>query len=316
MQLVWEKPDVYKLSQVNQDNLWKKLIADLFEDFLLFFLPDLHAEFDFSKQVEFLQQELFKEIIEHRQGRKVADQIAKVHLKSGAEQWILVHTEIQAVDEVHFAKRMFEYFYRISDRYGKKIVAIAIFTDTSTKSTNQYHERYYGTEITYTFNKFVVSDFDEEELKKSPKLFSKALLASIYLNQTKNEMSHRSAYKRALLREVWLLSNVERTEIRALLYFIDYLLKLPKSMSEQLLRDVKDEIKGEEEILHLNKEGLPPTLAGVLELERQEGIEQGIEQAIKQIISGLIETGADDEWIAEVSKLPVTKIKAIRKELK
>ncbi|MFJ8099800.1 hypothetical protein [Lysinibacillus sp. NPDC096212] len=64
--------------------------------------------------------------------------------------------------------------------------------------------------------------------------------------------------------------------------------------------------------MHLNKEDLPPTLAGVLELERQEGIEQGIEQ----IIRGLIETGADDEWIAEVSKLPVTKIKAIRKELK
>ncbi|MGE7998862.1 hypothetical protein ACQKOF_09325 [Lysinibacillus sp. NPDC093190] len=165
MQLVWENPDVYKLSHVNQDNLWKKLIADLFEDFLLFFLPDLHEEVDFSKQVEFLQQVLFKEIIEHRQGRKVADQIAKVHLKNGKEQWILVHTEVQTIDEVHFAKRMFEYFYRISDRYGKKIVAIAIFTGKSTKSTNQYHEKFYGTEIMYTFNKFVVSDFDEEELK-------------------------------------------------------------------------------------------------------------------------------------------------------
>ncbi|MGE7926269.1 hypothetical protein [Lysinibacillus xylanilyticus] len=72
--------------------------------------------------------------------------------------------------------------------------------------------------------------------------------------------------------------------------------------------------------MRLYKEGLPPTLAAVLELERQEGfeqgIEQGIEQTIKQIISGLIETGADDEWIAEASKLPVAKIKEIRKELK
>jgi len=320
MQLVWEKPDVYKLSQVNQDNLWKKLIADLFEDFLLFFLPELHAEVNFSKQVEFLQQELFKEIIEHRQGRKIADQIAKVHLKSGKEQWILVHTEIQAVDEVHFAKRMFEYFYRIRDRYGKKIVAIAIFTDKSTKSTNRYHEKYYGTEIMYTFNKYVVSDFDEEELKKSPKLFSKALLASIYMNRTKKEMSLRSAYKRALIREVWSLNNVERTELSALLYFIDYLLNLPKFISEQLVKDIKAELKGEEEMLHLYKGDLPPTLAGVLELERQEGIEEGIEQGIergmKQIIIGLFEKGAEDEWIAEVSKLPVTKIKEIRKEHK
>ncbi|MFJ3388155.1 hypothetical protein [Lysinibacillus sp. NPDC086135] len=68
---------------------------------------------------------------------------------------------------MHFAKRMFEYFYRINDRYGKKIVASAIFTDTSTKSTNQFHEKYYGTEITYTFNKFVVSDFDKEDNQRS-----------------------------------------------------------------------------------------------------------------------------------------------------
>jgi hypothetical protein len=159
---------------------------------------------------------------------------------------------------------------------------------------------------------FVVSDFDEEKLKKSPKLFSKALLASIYLNRTKNEMNLRSAYKRALLREVWSLNNMEREEVRALLYFIDFLLKLPRAISEQLVKDVKEEIKGEEEILHLYKEDLPPTLAAVLELERQEGIEQGIKQTIKQIIGGLIETGADDEWIAKVSKLPVAKIKEIR----
>ncbi|MEB2299279.1 hypothetical protein LAV72_06535 [Lysinibacillus xylanilyticus] len=72
--------------------------------------------------------------------------------------------------------------------------------------------------------------------------------------------------------------------------------------------------------MHLSKEDLPPTLAAVLELERQEGFEEGIELGIelgiKQIITGLIETGADDEWIAEVSKLPVAKIKEIRKELK
>ncbi|MFE3572796.1 hypothetical protein [Lysinibacillus sp. NPDC059133] len=73
-------------------------------------------------------------------------------------------------------------------------------------------------------------------------------------------------------------------------------------------------------MLHLYKEDLPPTLAGVLELERQEGIEQGIEQGIergmKQIIVGLFEKGAEDEWIAEVAKLPVEKIREMRKKSK
>ncbi|MGE7915494.1 hypothetical protein [Lysinibacillus xylanilyticus] len=80
--------------------------------------------------------------------------------------------------------------------------------------------------------------------------------------------------------------------------------------------------------MRLYKEDLPPTLVGVLELERQEGFEQGIEQGIekgieqgiekgiKQIIIGLIEKGVEDEWVAEVAKLPVAKVQEIRKELK
>ncbi|MEG0470966.1 MAG: hypothetical protein RR588_01395 [Solibacillus sp.] len=95
---VLEKLARYKRSQLNQDDLWKKVIADLFEDFLLFFLPEFHAEVDFSKPIDFLQQELFKEIIEERKGRKMADQIAKVQLKNGEEQWVLVHTEVQTDD--------------------------------------------------------------------------------------------------------------------------------------------------------------------------------------------------------------------------
>lgn len=81
-------------------------------------------------------------------------------------------------------------------------------------------------------------------------------------------------------------------------------------------------------MLHLYKEDLPPTLAGVFELVRQEGFKQGFEQGfkqgfkqgfeqgMKQIITGLIEKDAEDEWIAEVAKLPVAKIREIRKELK
>ena len=80
---VLEKPSEYGVIHVNQDDLWKKVIADLFEDFLLFFLPEFHAEVDFSKPIDFLQQELFKEIIDERKGRKMADQIAKVQLKNG-----------------------------------------------------------------------------------------------------------------------------------------------------------------------------------------------------------------------------------------
>lgn len=328
---VLEKPIAYT-SQVNQDDLWKKLIADLFEDFLLFFLPEFHKEVDFSKSVEFLQQELFKEIIEERKGRKMADQIAKVHLKNGEEQWILVHTEVQSNDHEDFPLRMFEYYYRIFDRYGKKIVSIAVFSNTSNKSSNQYKEVYFGTELSYTFNKYIVANFDEEELINSPKLFSKALLASIYMNRTRsgNKMDKRSIYKRVLLRDVWSLQNATRTEISALLYFVDYLLKLPEEMSQRLKQELRTEIRKEDEqMLQLHKDELPPTLAGILEMEHQEGlelgiergieqgiekgIEQGMEKGIRQMILNLIEKGFTEEVIADVAKITVEQVQEIRK---
>ena len=314
---VLEKPSAYT-SQVNQDDLWKKVIADLFEDFLLFFLPEFHKEVDFSKSVDFLQQELFKEIIKDRKGRKMADQIAKVHLKNGKEQWVLVHTEVQSEDDEDFPLRMFQYYYRIFDRYGKKIVAIAVFSNKSNKSSNQYKDVYFGTELSYTFNKYVIDNFDEKELKKSPKLFSKALLASIYMNRTKSndKMEMRSIYKRALLRDVWSLQNATRTEISALLYFVDYLLKLPEEMSEQLKQELRTEIRKEDEqMLQLHKGELPPTLAGILEMERQEGLELGIEQGIRQMILSLIEKGFTEEVIADVANITVEQVQEFRKEM-
>lgn len=92
-----------------------------------------------------------------------------------------------------------------------------------------------------------------------------------------------SDYKRALLREVWSLKNIKRQEMSALLYFVDYLLKLPKEMSEQLKQEIFMEFRKEDgSKLELYKEDLPPTLAGILDLERQEGIEQGRKERGKE----------------------------------
>lgn len=52
--LVFENPVTYGEQVVNQDGLWKKVIGDLFEDFLLFFAPELHEAVDFSKKPDFL----------------------------------------------------------------------------------------------------------------------------------------------------------------------------------------------------------------------------------------------------------------------
>ncbi|MEK4425516.1 hypothetical protein [Solibacillus sp. FSL K6-1523] len=150
-------------------------------------------------------------------------------------------------------------------------------------------------------------------MKSSPKLFSKALLASLYMTHSNKKMNLRSDYKRALLREVWTLEKANRTEVSALFYFVDYLLKLPKEMSEQLQQEMRAEFRKEDErMLESFKGDLPPTLAGILEMERNEGIEQGI----RQVIGGLIENGFPDEMIARVANQTMEQVQAIRIEMK
>ncbi|MGG3691056.1 hypothetical protein ABEU88_18030, partial [Caldifermentibacillus hisashii] len=92
--LVLEKRVSYSPG-TDYDALWKKIISELFEEFILFFAPDLYEAIDFGKGIVFLEQELHKVIIKHKKGKKIADKIVKVSLKNGEEKYVFIHIEIQ-----------------------------------------------------------------------------------------------------------------------------------------------------------------------------------------------------------------------------
>lgn len=83
-------------------------------------------------------------------GGRVADMLMKTFLKSGDEEWILVYLEIQGPGMGNFAFRMFQYWYRIYDRYGVDIAALAVFTgEKSQTRPDHFYESFLGTEIMY-----------------------------------------------------------------------------------------------------------------------------------------------------------------------
>jgi len=206
--LVFERPTHYHATVVNQDGLWKKVIGDLFEDFLLFFAPELYNEVDFSKAPDFLQQELFQEIANRKKGTNYADQIVKVHLHDGEEKWILVHIEVEGSLDSDFPKRMFRYFYRIYDKYEKKIVAFAVRTGPGgSKEPSVFNYSYFGTTLDYAYNTYNVSDYAEDELALSNRLFCKVVLAAKYMHGTKNRMDERYRFKMKLMREILKMDN-------------------------------------------------------------------------------------------------------------
>ena len=327
--LVYEEPSTYGEEVVNQDGLWKKVIGDLFEDFLLFFAPELHKEVDFTKTPDFLQQELFQEILEKKKGTNYADQIVKVHLKDGKEKWILVHIEVEASANADFSKRMFKYFYRIFDKFDREIVAFAVMTGPSvSEKTLGFSYSYFGTTLDYAYNVHKVSDYNEEELVQSNRLFSKIVLATKYMHKTKNKVDQRYRFKMKLMREVLKLEGHSRVSITATFYFIDYLFRLPEELRHEFT-DTLRLILGEEgqKMVQYESGNLSPTLADLVKIERKEALEEGIEQGIETgLVAGeerikksfaltLLQEDFEVDYIAKLTKLSVAEVKKLKETL-
>ena len=72
------------------DWLWKDLIQEFFQDFLLLLAPELHALVNLSKGSEFLEQELRQLFPDSELQGVRTGKLAKVFLKNGEEKWILI----------------------------------------------------------------------------------------------------------------------------------------------------------------------------------------------------------------------------------
>lgn len=78
----------------NYEEQWKQFVTVFFPELVLLVHPELHGMVDWQRGFEFLEQELLRIAPESDTGRRMVDKLARVHLKNGAEQWILVHIEI------------------------------------------------------------------------------------------------------------------------------------------------------------------------------------------------------------------------------
>ena len=117
-----------KGAKTDHDQIFKTLFREFFKEFLEGFIPEVAAEVDFTK-VEFLDQEFFTDINKGR--KKLMDLVAKVRLRNGEDEFILLHTEFQASkpDAKEFPERMFKYLCQLFLRFGKPVIPVVVFSD-------------------------------------------------------------------------------------------------------------------------------------------------------------------------------------------
>ena len=212
------------------DILWKGILEDVFDDFLRFLNPDAETVFDLDKGFEFLDKEL-EQVFPPENGEyspKVIDKLVKVFTKSGKEEWILVHIEVQGQYQKDFGNRMFTYFYRILDKYQKPIVAYAIFTEASTKERPDYFAiDFMGTSLRYTFNTYKIASQKEEELRATDNPFALVVLTAKAALAGKEIKSSRERDELLLtlklnLARLMLAKQIAKEKIRVLMNFLKY----------------------------------------------------------------------------------------------
>ncbi len=164
---------------ISKDTLWKGIIEDLAEDFLLFFFPEYAHLMDFSQGFAFLDKELDDFLLAGENRNRRADKLFKVFLKDGQESWFLVHVEFQGYYDPDFPKRMFQMFYRIEEKYRRALTSVVLYTDTNRSGHfKEYSQSFMGTELIYRFNTFILMNNTPEQLANSENIFARVLEAA------------------------------------------------------------------------------------------------------------------------------------------
>lgn len=292
--------------QISRDTLWKGILEDLFEDFLLYFYPDwTKKEVDLKKGFEFLDKELEQIYPESERKNRFADKLVKVYLKSGTEQWMLIHIEVQGYADPDFVERMFTYFYRIRDKYNKDILALAILTDEKPHFHPKFYKyQYQNTRLTYHFDTFKILEKTEAELHKPHNPFSMVMLTAwkAIQKQEQND-AKRLQWKIALIRNL-LAAGYKREKIERILEFIRFYVNFSEESQSQVFEKELEQITKSRKNM------------GIIEAIKQEileiGIKKGEKLGLEKGVRNMLLKGFSEEEIAEilgVDKAFIQKVK-------
>jgi len=300
----------------NDDILWKAALEDLFDDFLRFFYADADDLFDFEKGFQYLDKEL-EQLFPPDAGNyapRYVDKLVKVFTKNGVEEWVLIHVEVQGYTDHDFAKRMFQYYYRILDQYDKPITAFAIFADTGRNFHPRFYEReFLGTKVFYSYNTFKIIDQDDNELEASNNPFAMAVL-SAKLALSRNSVSDQQLFDLAYdLAKRLLGKKMPKEKIRKVMNFLRYYLRFE---NHEMF------VKFEQEIAVLTQKSITMGIEEfLLERAERQGIAKGREEAreegqVKVVTKLIIQSVLSDEQIANIADTSVNFVKSIRDGLK
>ena len=276
-----QNPITKKISK-KDDQLWKAILENVFEDFLCFMHPDARQIFDLNKGFEFLDKEL-EQVFPSDDGEfssKVVDKLVKLYRIDGVEEWILLHIEVQGRYNKNFSERMYTYNYKIWDKHRKPIMAYAIFTEPTKKERpNSYERKFMGTRLLYEFNTYKISHQSDELLLNSSNPFALVVLiakAAFKVSKIadKREWDHLLLSIKSTILGALHKKGFENDKIRYVMNFLRYYVRFETQEFSNIFEQQVKQTTGRTETMGIEE--------FLLDRATRQGIEQGIEKGIEQ----------------------------------
>ena len=267
------------------DSPWKEALDEYFVAFLQFFFPTVHAGVDLQRGYEILDKEL-EEIVRNAEvGKRLADKLFKVWLPDGAEMWLLIHIEIQSQHDKEFARRMYEYHYRIYDAFRREVISLAVLGDESQSwRPTEFRYNNFNCELSFRFPIVKLLDYqaDLEWLETHENPFGLIALTHLQSIATRDNPEDRCDWKirlaKGLLNRGW-----DAEPVRKFFKFIDWMMDLPDVLAQQF----------EQVMTEYEKEKQMPYITTIeqrgIEKGREKGREEGRGEGRRELLFEMLE---------------------------
>jgi len=217
---------------------------------------------------------------------------------------------------------MFVYFYRIRDKYNRRVVSLAVLGDDNPKWRPQSFEQdVLGCKVEFTYPMVKLNDFikDLTPLEESNNPVACLILAHLLAMQTTRKPDQRQHGKLQILRRLYE-RGIDSQVLRRLYRVIDWFLVLPPDQ----------ELSFREELRKIEEINKMPYITSVERIAREEGLEQGLEQGLQKgrqegILAGKIQilqqmlnqpAASTNDLLTEPLKALEEKIEVLMKELR
>ena len=180
------------------DRSWRDVLTENVDDAILFFKPDVAADRDYTKKPFLVPTEFPAIGGDSDKGMRNSDFCLSIPLITGMVQRIAFQIEQQHAQVKDFALRLFQEYYRMSDRLQIPVTSLAIFTGNF-NPISVYTTECYGTELNFKYNVYHVAGADVKALERDERIFAVVVLAARKMLDADGDPEKRGKYSLELL---------------------------------------------------------------------------------------------------------------------